>query len=78
MAGVFQSRIVRNLAQPVLCAGGAALAVATYETLLQVGAAGGYCGWVLRGVLQMGAAGGRCRQGAAGRTLHLPPGTRRR
>lgn len=37
MAGVFQSRIVRNLAQPVLCAGGAALAVATYETLLQDG-----------------------------------------
>lgn len=38
MAGIFQSRIVRNLAQPVLFAGSAALAVATYETLLQVGA----------------------------------------
>jgi hypothetical protein len=37
MTGIFQSRIVRGLAQPLLSAGATATAVCLYEALLQVG-----------------------------------------
>ena len=66
MTGIFQSRIVRGLAQPLLSAGATATAVCLYEALLQVGAC-------LRGrPAWMVAVGGRHHAMDRPRCLHMP------